>query len=432
MKILLATIVALLVLIGFGIVVRAATPPSTVPQGGTGWGAVQTGGLLYGNTSLRLATTTQGTGGFVLSWLNGIPSWIATTTFSGGLLYASGNVTATLGTSIDLATEVTGDLPFANLTQGAANTVLVNQTSATADFTVLATSTFANGLYAGTAGQVLARLSNGTWAGVATTTFSSGLTYSAGNVTADLGTSITPGELSATISANNIPYVNSAGSAFVSVATSSLNLGVSGGGTGATTLTGILIGNGTGAFTADAVPLNVSNGGTGLTTFGGVNSVLFTTAADTLTHDASNFIYNTSVDGLGLGTSTPRWALTISSSTASQLVLTDASLTNVPWNFRAINNFLYISTSSPSTFATSTLPALSINSTGAASLSVGSTTQTLSAVQGLITQGSNGVNGSSTMSVGKWQIDGYNSAGTRSCAYIVGTAWVISAGACNP
>lgn len=40
-------------------------------------------------------------------------------------------------------------------------------------------------------------------------------------------------------------------------------------------------------------------------------------------------------------------------------------------------------------------------------------------------------NGSTTISTGKIQYDTYNSAGTRSCAYIVGTAWVIQPGACN-
>lgn len=52
---------------------------------------------------------------------------------------AAGAVTnAMLAGSIDLATKVTGDLPFANLTQGAALTVLANATNATADFAALA------------------------------------------------------------------------------------------------------------------------------------------------------------------------------------------------------------------------------------------------------------------------------------------------------
>lgn len=67
---------------------------------------------------------------------------------------------------------------------------------------------------------------------------------------------------------------------------------------------------------------------------------------------------------LGVGTSTPDYALTISSSTAPQLALTDASLTSTPWTFRSINNSLFIGTSSPTTFATSTFAALSITPGG--------------------------------------------------------------------
>lgn len=64
----------------------------TVANGGTGWANIQAGGLLYGNGTGKLATTTQGTAGQVLAWLNGIPTWTATTTFSSPLVYSAGNV----------------------------------------------------------------------------------------------------------------------------------------------------------------------------------------------------------------------------------------------------------------------------------------------------------------------------------------------------
>lgn len=98
-------------------------------------------------------------------------------------------------------------------------------------------------------------------------------------------------------------------------------------------------------------------------------------------------------------------------------------------NNGSTNTTLFAIGSSTAT-ATSTL--FSVDNTGIGSLSIGSTTQTVNPVTGLLTLGSNGANGSSTISTGKLQYDTYNSAGTRSCAYIVGTAWVISAGACNP
>ncbi|MEK7646375.1 MAG: hypothetical protein AAB381_01635, partial [Patescibacteria group bacterium] len=61
-----------------------------VTNGGTGWAAVQSGALLYGNGSSALATTTSGTNGQVLALLGGIPSWTATTTFGNGLTYSNG------------------------------------------------------------------------------------------------------------------------------------------------------------------------------------------------------------------------------------------------------------------------------------------------------------------------------------------------------
>ena len=67
---------------------------------------------------------------------------------------------------------------------------------------------------------------------------------------------------------------------------------------------------------------------------------------------------------LGLGTTTPKWKLTVASSTGPQLALTDTSLTSTPWTFRSINNNLYIATSSPSDFSTSTVPAIAIDTNG--------------------------------------------------------------------
>jgi hypothetical protein len=64
-----------------------------VARGGTGWSNIAAGAIPYGNGSSAIATTTAGTAGYVLSYLNGAPTWTATTTFSTGLSYASGNVT---------------------------------------------------------------------------------------------------------------------------------------------------------------------------------------------------------------------------------------------------------------------------------------------------------------------------------------------------
>jgi len=106
------------------------------------------------------------------------------TDFEGTGLSVSGtSLTADLGTSITLTSEVDGVLPVANGGTGwgelEANTLLLGNGT-----NKVSTTT------AGTNGQILALLS-GVPEWTSTTTFSGGLTYSSGNVVSDLGTSIT-------------------------------------------------------------------------------------------------------------------------------------------------------------------------------------------------------------------------------------------------
>ncbi|MDB5244169.1 MAG: hypothetical protein JWN18_39, partial [Parcubacteria group bacterium] len=70
---------------------------------------------------------------------------------------------------------------------------------------------------------------------------------------------------------------------------------------------------------------------------------------------------------LGIGTTTPQWPLNVVSSTNSQLTLGDGT-TASPWSFRSVGGNLYIGTSSPATFASSSIPALSIISGGTSGL----------------------------------------------------------------
>ena len=78
--------------------------------------------------------------------------------------------------------------------------------------------------------------------------------------------------------------------------------------------------------------------------------------------------YSTSIiafrDGgqVGIGTTSPQWSLQVSSSTRSQLTLSDpSSVDNNHWSFRNAGGKLYIATSSATTFATSTnAPSVSI------------------------------------------------------------------------
>jgi hypothetical protein len=134
------------------------TLPTT--RGGTNITSYTTGDTLYASATNVLSKLAIGTGGQVLAVVSGIPQWVATTTLS------------TISGALNLATQVTGDLPFANLTQIAGNSILGNISGATGDVGAIATTS----LYTGTNGQVLARV-NGTWVGVATTTAGTGLTY---------------------------------------------------------------------------------------------------------------------------------------------------------------------------------------------------------------------------------------------------------------
>jgi len=104
-------------------------------------------------------------------------------------------------------------------------------------------------------------------------------------------------------------------------------------------------------------------GGDSHTGTGSAGQVTFWTGASTLSGN-NNFFYNNTFGTLGLGTTTPRWNLQIASSTAPQLALSDGSLTSNHWIFRNAGGNLYVATSSASTFATSTVSALSITADG--------------------------------------------------------------------
>jgi hypothetical protein len=78
--------------------------------------------------------------------------------------------------------------------------------------------------------------------------------------------------------------------------------------------------------------------------------------------------------GFGIGTTTPQWPLQIASSTKSQLTFT-SNTTDSPISFRSIGNHLYIASSSLTTFATSSISMIDIDSSSGTGtgLSIGST-----------------------------------------------------------
>lgn len=104
-------------------------------------------------------------------------------------------------------------------------------------------------------------------------------------------------------------------------------------------------------------------------------NTLFSGSKWATTTTDSNAITTASASTVGIATTTPQWALQIASSTKSQLTLSDPSvLTNNHWSFRNAAGGLYVSTSSPTTFATSTIPAMFIDTNGIVRMVSASTT----------------------------------------------------------
>ncbi len=429
----------------------AGTPGYVV--GGSGW-------------TIGVATTTNslftGTAGQVLAYTADGWTGVATTTFSGGVTYAAGNVTNTL-TAGDGITRNTDDLDcdtasgsvfgclasadwttFNNkqapgfqisttsLTQGQ---LAYYGTTVPTNLRSVATTTFALTSFpanlTGTVGALVggANAAYTYWGLSTTTAITQGhLLYSTGaagvsslatsSATCSGGTSCSAftvvGSVAPVITSFTYPFPSAATSTFLTFtggilgnnATSTItnltmvnststnatttNLNVSGqldvdGLTSALVLTGstgIFAEYGgstcTNQLTEDLTALGVSNcvsinndywsgtdlsvanGGTGLSTFGGTNTLLFTTAADALASD-SLFVFDSVVrNALGVGTSTPRYPIHAATSTGPQLALSDGSVTSDHWTMRNINGVFYLSTSSPSTFATSTAFSLKI------------------------------------------------------------------------
>jgi hypothetical protein len=142
------------------------------------------------------------------------------------------------------------------------------------------------------------------------------------------------------------------------------------GGSGSGTVTSVDVSGGTTGLTFSGGPvtnsgtitmagrLGLVNGGTNATGFS-ANQLVFSDGTSLIS--ASTTAINNAMGSLGIGTTTPRWALQIASSTGPQLTLSDTGTSH--WSFRSIAGSLYIATSSATTFATTT--------TGAQAISIG-------------------------------------------------------------
>lgn len=118
--------------------------------------------------------------------------------------------------------------------------------------------------------------------------------------------------------------------------------------TGCFAINGTCVTGGTGSGTVNSGTIGQNAYYTGATTIG---SSAFMTDRD-------------SANWFGIGTSTPQWLLQLASSTAPQLALSDSIATDNHWTFRNAGGNLYIATSSPLTFATSTFPTVVVQPGG--------------------------------------------------------------------
>lgn len=384
-------------------------------------GQLQTGGsqtfATSSDTNIGLTITSSGdTHTFTSNWIGTLADSRVSDTLTVG---ASGSVAdGALSANVSLLGQTIGVAELASADFGS---FTCNGSACTVDNGAISNAMLANSTISGIAlGSNLADLT----ATNSTLTFSG--SYNGGTartIGLNLGNANTWTALQQFSNASTTMFSSYGPSYFGATATSSFSsagvltlatdLAVSEGGTGVSTITGVVKGNGTSAFTAgvdgtdftlvnavsctnqvmtaltaagvgtcssinnafwSGTDLSVANGGTGLSTFGGVDTILFTSAAGTLTSD-SLFTYNAARDALGVGTSTPRGAAIVAAtSTGPQLMLSDTSATTDHWTFRNISNSLFISTSSPSTLATSTTAAITISNN--ANFGIGSTTPT--------------------------------------------------------
>lgn len=129
--------------------------------------------------------------------------------------------------------------------------------------------------------------------------------------------------------------------------------------------------------------LAISSGGTNNSSAYTAGSVIFSNGTS-LTQNNANFFWDNTALSLGIGTTTPRWAITAASSTGPQLALTDASAASNAYTMRTVGNTFYFATSTYS--ATSTQPVFTVNpnsvTTFSNTVSIGSTAVSASLIGG--------------------------------------------------
>ncbi len=236
----------------------------------------------------------------------------------------------------------------------------------------------------------------------------------------------------ATYPANSLISSNSAGTALTATSTFPLYIGYL---VATTTTASILPYASTTAVSATNI--NVSTLSSGNCVQAGANGLLTTivgacgTSSGLSSYDAWsphwNLGYSATTSSIGIGTTTPRWTLQVASSTFPQLTLSDTA--NTHFSFRSAGGFLYIGTSSPTTFATTTTPILTLgspNGAGNATFKIASTTSgcaSFSSLGEIYSTGSTCGSGSGGGSDPFSHFNGVNSATTTSMAIGTTTAF---------
>ncbi len=323
-----------------GVCVGSGSFSNTVANGGTGNTSFVANTVLLGNGTGAIATTSAGTNGQVLALVGGVPTWVATTTFSGGLSYSAGNVTLNLADP-----NIWTALQTFNYSS---STIYSSFLTASTTNLVIGGSSFNNLL-----GSGLVNTSN-----VLTldTTFLNNTTNSYINSSTTIPKTYTSNTFTALQTFNYSSSTNY--SSFVTASTTNLVIG----GQSFNNLLGTGLTNSSGALTVSNLPL------TSLATLP-INSIVTTNSSGNIIATGTqltvgNIIATTSatsyfLGNVAVGTTTAAYLLDVYSSGASQLALS-AGAGISQWAFRNAGGNFYLGTTTVEGTATTSVSALSI------------------------------------------------------------------------
>ncbi len=242
----------------------ALTIPVTVPDGGSGAISFTAHGVLLGEGTSAFGVTAVGTTGQVLTGVTGSdPIWASPAassititgdsgggltgnsfTFTGGttgLTFAGAGSTETLGGTLVVGNGGTGAATLTGLLLGHGTSAVTAVTAGDYGVLISSSSGVPSWLANGTTGQILTATTSGTpsWENVAASSIT---------ITGDSGGGLTGASFTFTGGTTGLTFAGAG-----STETLGGTLAVKNGGTGAATLTGVLIGNGTSAVTGNAV-----------------------------------------------------------------------------------------------------------------------------------------------------------------------------------